>query len=144
MCGPVDREHTAARLAAYAKTHGITFVDPGSGLRARAAHGEKLYLPEDIHLGPLGHLRVGESLAQAIVPLFGGKAVEPQAEKPHKRRQVGAYWYSWYRAQDWSTFTDYTPKGGGYVSDDAKAIARQILQAERGEIDFLFIELRRS
>jgi hypothetical protein len=141
LCGTLDRGHTATRLAAYARSHGLAYVDPESTLHAAADRGETLFLPEDIHLSRLGHARVGEQLAESVVPLLGGKKPDSSSSAPQKRRQVGAYWYPWYRGEDWTSFTDYTPKGGAYISDQAPVIGRHVQQAERGEIDFLMIEL---
>jgi hypothetical protein len=144
MCGELDRGHTAKRLSAYAKSKSLPYVDAESDLRAAAARGESLYIPEDIHLSQLGHARIAEHVAEVVVPLLGGKApaVPPvRAAGPPKERLVGAYWYPWYRATDWTSFTDFTPKGGAYVSSNPDAIAGQIQQAERGEIDFFMIEL---
>lgn len=141
-CGALDRRHTARRLSDYANAHGLVYVDPESALRSGVERGETLYIPEDIHLSRLGHARLAEPLASAVVPFVGGKAPPvPPISKDQKPRQVGAYWYPWYRAEDWSSFTDYTPKGGAYLSTNAAAIQRQIHQAERGELDFLMIEL---
>lgn len=142
-CGTLDRAHTARRLSAYASAHGIPYVDPEADLRASAERGEVVYLPEDIHLSRLGHARVGERLAALVVPLLGGSMPEAPVARPDpaKHRQVGAYWYPWYRADDWSSFTDYTPKGGAYVSTDPKAILRQLHTAERADLDFLMVEL---
>ena len=142
-CGRLDREHTARRLADYARAHAITYVDPESELRAAVERGESVYLPEDIHLSRLGHARVGQRLAEILVPELGGKRepTPPKTEAPRKSRRVGAYWYPWYRGEDWGSFTDYTPKGGPYVSTSQPRILRQIQNAERGELDFLMIEL---
>lgn len=142
-CGTLDRGHTATRLATYASARKLAYVDPEGELRAATARGEKMYLPEDIHLSRLGHARVGDYLARTVVPLLGGKLPEtPSNPGPAvKHRQVGAYWYPWYRATDWSSFTDYTPKGGAYVSTDPTTIARQLQTAERGDLDFLMVEL---
>src|ERR1041385_298206 len=141
-CGTLDRAHTTRRLAAYANAHGIGYVDPEPELRAAVGRGEAVYLPGDIHLSRLGHERLGERLADVVVPLLGGpKPAAPKTDAAPKRRLVGAYWYPWYRGEDWSSFTDYTPKGGAYVSTDPTAIARQLHTAERAELDFLMIEL---
>jgi hypothetical protein len=142
-CGNLDRAHTTRRLAAYAGARGLAYVDPEDALRAAASRGEALYLPEDIHLSRLGHARLGERLAEAVVPELGGILPDAPVKKEARprSRQVGAYWYPWYRADDWSSFTDYTPKGGAYRSTSTEAIARQLHWAERGELDFLMIEL---
>jgi hypothetical protein len=142
-CGTLDRAHTARRLAAHASAHGLLYIDPESDLRAAAARGETIYLPEDIHLSRLGHERVGERLSEVLLPYLGGKSPE-KADKPdpaRKRRAVGAYFYPWYRGEDWTSFTDYTPDGGAYLSTNPNAIKRQLHAAERGELDFLMIEL---
>lgn len=143
ICGTLDRTHTARRLADYAGRHGLLYVDPEGSLRRATERGEGMYLPEDIHLSRLGHLRVGEHLSEVMVPYLGGEAPRPPPTAPEVRgkRQVGAYFYPWYRANDWSSFTDYTPKGGAYLSNDSNVVARQIHVAERGELDFLMIEL---
>jgi hypothetical protein len=140
-CGSLDREHTAARLKKYAEGHGLFYVDPGPELRAGLGRREPMYLPGDIHLSRLGHARLGERLAKELVPLLGGKNRELPPPGAGKARKVGAYWYPWYRAHDWRSFTDYTPAGGSYLSNDASAIAQQLHWAERGEIDFLMVEL---
>ncbi|HEX4334390.1 MAG TPA: hypothetical protein VH062_00675 [Polyangiaceae bacterium] len=141
-CGTLDRGHTAQRLADYAKAHSIAYVDPESELRAAVERGESMYLPEDIHLSRLGHQRVGERLAEVVVPALGGKQATPErSTAPQKTRRVGAYFYPWYRGEDWSSFTDYTPAGGPYLSTDPARIERQLRDAERGEIDFFMIEL---
>lgn len=143
-CGALDRAHTARRLDAFAKAHELVYVDPEGELRSATARGEDVYLPEDIHLSRLGHQRVGERLAQVVVPFLGGKAPDaalPTPDAAHKRRQVGAYWYPWYRGGDWSSFTDYTPKGGAYLSTNEAVIERQLHVAERAELDFFMIEL---
>lgn len=142
ICGVLDRTHTARRLSEYAAQHRLLYVDPVEDLRRATERGESMYLPEDIHLSRLGHLRVGESLSASVVPYLGGEAPgKAPVEKDEKRRQVGAYWYPWYRSQDWASFTDYTPKGGAYLSTGQSVIERQIHTAERGELDFLMIEL---
>jgi len=141
-CGTLDRSHTARRLRAYARAHDLPYVDPGDDLRAAVARGEHVYLPQDIHLSRLGHARVGEHLTQALLPRLGGRpAPSPPPVAAQKPRSVGAYWYPWYRTSDWRSFSDYTPRGGAYVSTDIKTIARQLQTAERAELDFLFIEL---
>ncbi|HEX3594162.1 MAG TPA: hypothetical protein VHU80_03645, partial [Polyangiaceae bacterium] len=140
-CGALDRAHTSRRLADYAKAHAITYVDPETELRAATEHGESMYLPEDIHLSRLGHARLGERLAEVVLPALGGSPQPVASPAPRKTRRVGAYWYPWYRAEDWSSFTDYTPKGGPYVSTSEPRILRQIQNAERSELDFLILEL---
>jgi hypothetical protein len=142
-CGALDRAHTARRLADYAKQRGISFVDPEDALRAAFERGETPYLPEDIHLSRLGHERVGEKLAELVVPAFGGKAttVGEWPRTAHKARKVGAYFYPWYRGEDWGSFTDYTPEGGAYLSTNRARIEKQILAAERADLDFFVIEL---
>jgi hypothetical protein len=142
-CGTLARDHTARRLRAHAASHGLLYVDPGPELAAALLRGEAVYLPDDTHLARLGHARVGEHLARALLPVLGAK-LEPaavQKPRPGKRRRVGAYFYPWYRSRDFSAFSDYTPRGGGYLSDDPERIARQLESAERAELDFLLIEL---
>jgi hypothetical protein len=78
------------------------------------------------------------------VPFLGGGSKEEPPIQPvdsHRPRLVGAYWYPWYRGEDWKSFTDYTPQGGTYVSTDSNAIGRQLHNAERAELDFMMIEL---
>ena len=144
----LDRAHTAQRLWQQAKSRALIYIDPESDLRAAFARGKAVYLPEDVHLNRLGHAIVGKRLVQVLaphlphLPHLGGKlpaAALPASRSQHRR--VGAYWYPWYRATDWSTITDYSPKGGAYLSTDAAAIKRQLHWAERGELDFLMIEL---
>ena len=144
-CGTLDRGHTARRLAEYASRHGLAYVDPAEDLRAAVQRGEDVYLPEDIHLSRLGHLRLSERLAKDVLPAVGAQPPPVPAPnrtpKPSGARLVGAYYYPWYRAGDWRSFTDYTPKGGDYVSTDKATIHKQLHWVERGEIDFLIIEL---
>jgi hypothetical protein len=151
-CKSLDRSHTASRLKAYAEAHHLAYVDPSEDLRAGLARGEAMYLPNDIHLSRLGHTRLGERLAREVVPLLGGKAVgvDPvPANAGAKERKVGAYFYPWYRARDWRSvdvsdvggLADYTPAGGSYLSNDPATIAQQLHWIERGEIDFVAVEL---
>jgi hypothetical protein len=142
-CGTLDRSHTAQRLRQHARTGSLVYIDPESDLHAAFVAGKAVYLPEDVHLNRLGHAIVGKRLVQVLVPSLGGKlegSVAPAAS-PIQHRRVGAYWYPWYRATDWSTITDYSPKGGAHLSTDVTAIKRQLHWAERGELDFLMIEL---
>jgi hypothetical protein len=138
-----DRSYTARRLWQHAKAGALVYIDPESELRAALAGGKAVYLPEDIHLNRLGHAIVGKRLVEVLAPYLGGKfeaSTAPPAS-PIQHRRVGAYWYPWYRATDWSSITDYSPKGGAYLSTDASAIRRQLHWAEQGELDFLMIEL---
>jgi hypothetical protein len=144
-CRTLDRGHTARRLRAYAHANELIYVDPEGALRAATERGEPVYHREDPYLSRQGHARVGEQLAKVIVPLLGGELTDPVAGRPETspmRRRVGAYFYPWYRGTDWASFTDYTPIGGPYVSTDPNAIRRQLHAAERGEIDFLLVELQ--
>jgi hypothetical protein len=143
-CGTLDRSHTAQRLAEYAARQGVAYLDPSQDLHAAVQRGENIYLPEDIHLSRLGHLRLGERLARDVLPALGAappSAPAPPAPNTRGTRLVGAYFYPWYRAGDWRSFTDYSPKGGDYISTDKATIHKQLQFAERGEIDFLIIEL---
>lgn len=143
-CIALDRDHTARRLRAHASSHGLVYVDPGDALSRALARGERVYLPNDNHLSRLGHALIGERVAAALLPILGGGAPQsaaPKSPPERKQRRVGAYWYPQYHSQDFSAFTDYTPRGGGYVSKDPASVAQQLQLAERGELDFFLIEL---
>jgi hypothetical protein len=142
-CGALDRAHTSDRLRAFATANQLAYIDPADELRAALERRESVYLPGDIHLSRLGHLRVGERLARDLVPILGGKLAGTSTSDgaKYEQRKVGAYWYPWYRAKDWRSFTDYTPRGGAYLSTDLDTVRQQLHWAERAEIDFVMIEL---
>ncbi len=62
----------AARVDAWCRAQKIEFLDATTPLRAAAASGELVYLPDDVHWTARGHRVVGEAVAARLQPARGG------------------------------------------------------------------------